>query len=194
VDGFRPNIEFSGQRFYQCLCPSYLEVGWSYGFVVGYNADVNSLFAALGWCFVQHQLSPADTSPPAAGLRQTALVQLVRGALSLPIFGWQYLAVVADAAVADNKMASRFSILDSGFSPSIEHPPQGVLWRAFIIENASVRAPRYCVDGPAGPALIIPAFGGFGAAVVNLDVAPASRVLGGSREDRFFDGVETVIE
>jgi hypothetical protein len=163
------------------------------GFVVGYNADVNSLFAAVGWCFAQHQLSPADTSPTAAGLRQTALVQLVRGALSLPIFGWQYLAVVANAAVADNKMASRFSILYSRFSPSIEHLPQGVLWRALIIENASVSAPRYRVAGPVAMVLIIPIFGGFGDAIVNLDVSPTLRVLSGSREDAFFDGIETVI-
>ena len=77
---------------------------------------------------------------------------------------------MADAAVADNKVASRFSILDSGFSLSIG--------------NASVRAARCRVAGFGG---------GPGAAIVNLDVAPASRVLGGSGEDGFFDGVETVI-
>jgi len=46
-DGFRLNIELSAQLFYQRFCPIYLKVGRSFGFIVGYNTDTNTLFAVV---------------------------------------------------------------------------------------------------------------------------------------------------
>ncbi len=75
VDMLGPNVELSAQSFYQCLCPFYLEVGWAAGFTVGYNTDTDSLTAAVP-CSAWYD-----------------------GPLSLPFFGWLYLAVVAAEAV-----------------------------------------------------------------------------------------------
>ncbi len=46
IDGCRPNVELSGQCFYQCLCPFYLKVGWAENFATDYNTDADCLFAA----------------------------------------------------------------------------------------------------------------------------------------------------
>ena len=47
VDVLELNVELSAQSFYQCLYPFYLEVGWKGGFTVSYNADADSLTAAV---------------------------------------------------------------------------------------------------------------------------------------------------
>ena len=47
VDGLCPNVEFSVQPFDEFLYPFYLEVGWKGGFAVSYNADADSLPAAM---------------------------------------------------------------------------------------------------------------------------------------------------
>jgi len=81
VDIFRRDVKLSEQLFYECLCPFYLKVCWADGFVIGYNADADSLTAAVPG-------SPRYDGP-----------------LSLPFFGWLYLAVASAEAVADNKVA-----------------------------------------------------------------------------------------
>ena len=81
VDIFRLNVKLSGQLFNECLYPFYLKVCWADGFVIGYNADADSLTAAVPG-------SPRYDRP-----------------LSLPLFGWLYLAVTGTEAIADNKVA-----------------------------------------------------------------------------------------
>ncbi len=49
-NGVRPNVELSAQHFYQRFCPFYLKIGWGGGFVIGYDADINSL---VGWCLAK---------------------------------------------------------------------------------------------------------------------------------------------
>lgn len=76
VDILRVNVKLSAQAFYQCLYPFSLVLGWTGGFTVGYNADTDSLAAAV---------------PGSAGYDWP---------LSLPFFGWLYLSVVAAEAIA----------------------------------------------------------------------------------------------
>ena len=80
VDIFGANVKPSAKRIHQCLYPFYLQVCWSSGSVIGYNADADSLAAAV---------------PGSARYD---------GPLSLPFFGGQYLAVAGTKAVADNKV------------------------------------------------------------------------------------------
>jgi len=80
VDMFRLNAKLSGQLFYERPYPFYLKVCWADGFVVGYNADSDSLTAAV----------PGS-------------VRYDRP-LPLPFFSWLYLAVIGTEAIADNKV------------------------------------------------------------------------------------------
>lgn len=44
---FGLNVKLSAECFYECFCSFYLEVGWAGGFTVGYDADADSLAAAI---------------------------------------------------------------------------------------------------------------------------------------------------
>jgi len=78
---FRLNDKLSGQRLCQRLYPFYLAVCWPDGFVIGYNAYADGLTAAVPG------LSWYDRP------------------LSLPFFGWLYLAIIGTEAVTDNEVA-----------------------------------------------------------------------------------------
>jgi hypothetical protein len=80
VDIFRLNVKLSGQRFYERPYPFYLKVCWADGFVIGYNTDTDSLTA----------------SEPSSLWHNRPL--------SLPLFGWLYLAITGTEAIADNKV------------------------------------------------------------------------------------------
>ena len=47
VDGLGLDVELSAQPFYQCLYPFYLAVGWARLRRVSYDADADSLTAAV---------------------------------------------------------------------------------------------------------------------------------------------------
>ena len=47
VDRFGANVELSGQCFDKLFSPFYLEIARSGALVVGYNADANSVTAAV---------------------------------------------------------------------------------------------------------------------------------------------------
>lgn len=76
VDGFRPNAELFAQSIQERFQPFYLAIGQVSGFAVSYNADSDSLTAAV---------------PGAAGDERP---------LSLPFFCWLYLSVFAAKTVA----------------------------------------------------------------------------------------------
>src|SRR4030042_1873930 len=80
VDILRLNVKLSGQCLYERFYPFYLEVCWAGGFVICYNADADSLTAAIPGL-------PRYNRP-----------------LSLPFFGWLYLAVIGTEAITDNKV------------------------------------------------------------------------------------------
>jgi hypothetical protein len=80
VDIVRLNVKLSGQLFYECPHPFCLEVCRAGGFVIGYNADSDSLTTAV----------PGSV--------------WYDGPLPLPLFGRLYLAVIGAEAITDNKV------------------------------------------------------------------------------------------
>jgi hypothetical protein len=134
VDALGLNVELSRQFFYQHLCPLYLEVGGTSGFAISNNANADSL---------------AGSIPRSARHNRP---------LSLPLFGWLYLAIFPAEAVANNKVA--VDILGTG--------------------QAAQRSQLFYVTG-------------LGATIVNFNATPAAGELSGSRENSFFDRIETVI-
>jgi len=76
VDRFGRDAKLFAEFFHQHLYSLYLAIRWAGGFSVSYNADANSLTAAV---------------------RGSAWYDRP---LSLPFFGWLYLAVAATMTVA----------------------------------------------------------------------------------------------
>lgn len=134
-----------------------------------YYKCLGSFYLEVGWASALAIGNDADVNslPIFHGWLNVILRLTIHRPLSLPFVGGLYLAVVADISVTDNKMT--VNILTAG--------------------NAAQRAQLSNTLIGAVCCLAV----GTNAAIVDFDLLPTSRVLGGSADNGFFDRGETVI-